>query len=84
VIWEYRHLSASSNDPNCAPDEHLVAQFKAGEEWAFDCIVDRYRERVFRVAYRLLLYFDAADDIAQETFIRAYNKLKRFRGGIST
>jgi RNA polymerase sigma-70 factor (ECF subfamily) len=58
----------------------LVSRFKQGDEAAFDQIVQRYQERIFRFAFRLLQDFDGASDVAQETFIRAYENLGRFRG----
>ena len=61
-------------------DAELVSCFKAGEEQAFNEIVRRYQERIFDLVFRLLQDFDEAHDIAQETFIRAYDKLRGFRG----
>ena len=61
-------------------DEELVRRFKDGEEQAFNEIVRRFQERIFNLVFRLLQDFDEAHDIAQETFIRAHDKLKGFRG----
>ena len=61
-------------------DAELLERFGAGEGSAFDEIVRRYHERIFQFVYRVLQDFDEAADIAQETFIRAYDKLERFHG----
>jgi len=69
-----------SEERSQVSDARLVSRFVAGEEKAFDEIVRRYQERVFSFAFRMLQDFDQADDVAQETFVRAYQKLGRFRG----
>ena len=63
-----------------ADDAELLRRFRDGDESAFDSIVKLYHERVFQFVYRVLQDFDEAADIAQETFIRVYGKLDRFKG----
>ena len=63
-----------------ADDTELLRRFSEGDESAFDSIVKLYHERVFQFVYRVLSDFDDAADIAQETFIRAYDKLGQFKG----
>ena len=63
-----------------ADDTELLRRFSEGDESAFDSIVKLYHERVFQFVYRVLQDFDDAADIAQETFIRAYDKLGQFKG----
>jgi len=62
------------------PDASLVDAARTGDETAFAALVRRYQGLVFAVAHRLLGDRDAAEDITQETFIRAYLSLDRFRG----
>lgn len=64
-------------------DASLVKRFNAGEETAFVEIITRYRERMFSVAFSLLRNRSDADEIAQDTFIRAHRGLARFRGDSS-
>jgi RNA polymerase sigma-70 factor (ECF subfamily) len=59
-------------------DSELVRQAKLGDENAYQQIVDLYREAVFRLAYLIIGDAHDAEDIAQETFIRAYGSLNRF------
>ncbi|MCI0596535.1 MAG: sigma-70 family RNA polymerase sigma factor [candidate division Zixibacteria bacterium] len=62
-----------------ATDSELVAKAKAGNEDAFRQLVVRYQKRIFYLAYRMTKDKDAADDLAQETFIRTYQALPRFK-----
>lgn len=62
-----------------ATDAELVARAKAGNESAFRDLVLRYQKKIFYLAYRMTKDKDAADDLAQETFIRTYQALSRFK-----
>lgn len=62
------------------PDASLVARFKQGDQEAFEQIVIRYRHEITRIAHRMTGDAGEADDIAQETFVRAHGALHRFRG----
>jgi RNA polymerase sigma-70 factor (ECF subfamily) len=61
-------------------DAELVRRFLAGDERAFVEIVNRYRERIFGIALGLLRNHADAEEILQDTFIRAHRGLARFRG----
>lgn len=58
----------------------LVARAKAGEAGAFDQLVKKYRARVYSLALHLTGETSEADDITQDTFVRAYHKLADFEG----
>ena len=60
-------------------DWTLIAQFHAGNEEAFEQLVLRHKDRVYTLAYRVLGDRSEADDVAQETFLRAYERLTDFR-----
>jgi RNA polymerase sigma-70 factor (ECF subfamily) len=64
-------------------DAALVSRFNAGDETAFVEIMARYRERMFSVAFAMLKNRGDAEEIAQDTFIRAHRGLARFRGDAS-
>jgi RNA polymerase sigma-70 factor (ECF subfamily) len=59
----------------------LVAAAQGGDEAAFAGIVRRYQRAIHRVAYGLTRNASDADDLAQETFVRAWQALDRFRVG---
>ena len=61
-------------------DEILVRRAKTRDLDAFRQLVERYRERVYGIARGMTGNHGDADDIAQETFIRAYRKLGDFEG----
>jgi RNA polymerase sigma-70 factor, ECF subfamily len=64
-------------------DVGLVQRFKAGDGGAFDEIVGRYRERMLGIATQFLRNHADAEEVAQDTFIRAYRALANFRGDSS-
>ena len=62
-------------------EEQLISMAQDGDLTAFNALVLRHQDAIFNHAYRMLGDFDAAEDVAQETFIRAYKKSEQFRGG---
>ncbi len=58
----------------------VVARARNGDGDAFEVIVTVYRDRLFGLAVGMLRNRDAAEDVVQETFIKAYRNLKGFRG----
>jgi RNA polymerase sigma-70 factor (ECF subfamily) len=61
-------------------DAMLVQRTLAGEIRAYDLLVIKYQRRVERLIGRMVRDVDLVQDIAQETFIRAYRALAQFRG----
>lgn len=61
-------------------DRELVEQTKAGDSLAFGMLVRRYQRRIFRVAFHLVRSGAEAEDVTQETFVRAYQAIDRFDG----
>jgi RNA polymerase sigma-70 factor (ECF subfamily) len=62
------------------PDELLVERAKRGETRAFEMLVVKYQRRIERLIARMVRDVDLVQDIAQESFIRAYRALPQFRG----
>jgi RNA polymerase sigma-70 factor (ECF subfamily) len=64
----------------------VLAQARSGNRDAFRSIVERHSRAVFRVAFRLTRSEQDAEDIVQETFLKAYQELGRFeaRAGVGT
>jgi RNA polymerase sigma-70 factor (ECF subfamily) len=65
-----------------AADGDLVARAAAGDEEAFAALLERYRDRVFRLAVSILgqAFVGEAEEVTQEVFLRVYHALKSFRG----
>jgi RNA polymerase sigma-70 factor (ECF subfamily) len=62
-------------------DRDLVVRARSGEPEAFEAVVRSYQKRVYGVALRMTRRHEVADDITQETFVRAYSHLDRFELG---
>jgi len=73
-----------SGDPglteNVTEDLESIRQCRAGRPDAFAQLVRKYKDRVFNVTFRLLGDYEEARDVAQSTFIRAYESLAGFKG----
>lgn len=61
-------------------DQELVRRAQQGEKLAFDALVSKYQRKVYRIALRLMGDPADAEDVVQETFIKAYRALPQFRG----
>ena len=62
-------------------DDALITAAQRGDQAAFGEIVRRYQRAVYRVAYALTRNASDADDLAQETFVRAWGAIGRFEIG---
>lgn len=61
-----------------AAEVAAIAEVRAGRTDAFRTLVDRHTRMIFRLAYRLTRNESDADDVVQETFLRAYRNLESF------
>ena len=66
--------------PQADADAILVERVKQGDVRAFEMLVVKYQRRIERLIARMVRDTDLVEDIAQETFIRAYRALPNFRG----
>jgi len=64
-------------------DAQLVSRFNSGEESAFVELMSRHKARIFAAAMALLRNYADAEEITQDTFIRAHRGFSRFRGDSS-
>ena len=60
-------------------DEELVRLGQAGDTKAFDELVDRYRDKVFRLSFKILRHEDDAAEAMQDAFLSAFRGLKNFK-----
>ena len=65
------------------PDRALVDRARAGDVDAFEALVLRYQTRIVNYASTMIRDAGEAEDVAQETFVRAYRALGQFRGDSS-
>ena len=56
-------------------DGYIISQCLDGNSAAFGVLVDRYKESIYALAYSMLHDFHDSEDITQEVFIKAYEKL---------
>jgi RNA polymerase sigma factor (sigma-70 family) len=61
-------------------DENLIQLIRTGNSGAYRALVERYQDLVFTLCSRVLNDSFEAEEAAQETFIKAYQALNRFRG----
>lgn len=61
-------------------DSALVALAQGGDDRAYEMLVIKYQRRIERLVGRMVRDVDIVQDIAQETFIRAWRALRNFRG----
>jgi RNA polymerase sigma-70 factor (ECF subfamily) len=59
-------------------DNELIERVRGGEDEAFRFLVERHSRAIYRSAYRITGNSADADDVVQETFLRAYRSLGRF------
>jgi len=71
---------ATEDPPAPDSDRALVERTVAGDKRAYELLVIKYQRRIQRLIGRMVRDVDLVEDIAQETFIRAYRALHQFRG----
>lgn len=74
-------LNMSESDPNDR-DQELIQLAQQGDMDAFNELVQRHQRAVYSACLRLLRDTHLAEDATQDTFIRAWNSVASFRGGI--
>lgn len=74
---------ADSNTPTGMLEGDLVNRARRGDLAAYDELVKRYQERIYATIYHMTSNHEDANDLAQDSFIKAYQALKSFRGGSS-
>jgi RNA polymerase sigma-70 factor (ECF subfamily) len=70
----------ASGPPGEPSDRDLVAQARGGDSGAFALLVQRHQRQIYRLALRMLGSEQDAEEVLQEAFLNAYQKLGEFRG----
>jgi RNA polymerase sigma-70 factor (ECF subfamily) len=77
-------VARNDSEPSVPTDENvLVQRARRGDLEAYDELVQRYQERIYATVYHMTSNHEDANDLAQESFIKAFQALKSFKGGSS-
>ncbi|MDQ3948899.1 MAG: RNA polymerase subunit sigma-70 [Gemmatimonadota bacterium] len=76
-------MSTVNTKPGGIDESGIAAAAKAGDEAAFTGLTRRYRRELHVHCYRMLASFEDAEDMVQETFLRAWQKRETFQGRAS-
>jgi len=63
-------------------DHELVSKAKEGDMTAFESLVRKYQKSIYAFCHRMTGEHQSADDLSQETFVKAYVSLHRFKDGM--
>jgi len=61
-------------------DQHFINQIIGGNTNAFSILVDRYKDLIFSLALKMVKNREEAEEVAQDTFIKVFNSLDKFKG----
>lgn len=78
-VW--MRLASPKLQPHADDEGTLVRRAQAGDRSGFEVLVERYWDRLYRWLYHLTRSQHAAEDVAQETFLKAFAALGSFRAG---
>ncbi|WJS95874.1 sigma-70 family RNA polymerase sigma factor [Flavobacterium johnsoniae] len=62
------------------PDQHYIDRILQGETNLFAVLVDRYKDMIFTLSLKMVKNREEAEEAAQDTFIKVYNSLSKFKG----
>ncbi|MBI3191534.1 MAG: sigma-70 family RNA polymerase sigma factor, partial [Pedosphaera parvula] len=71
------------NSAEWPEEQALVSRARAGDLAAYDDLIRRYQERIYATVYHMTSNHEDANDLTQESFIKAYQSLKSFKGDAS-
>jgi len=74
-------VSVDSLGKSNPSDQELAKQAQNGDLTAFNLLVERYQALLFNISYRLVGDYETAGDVTQEAFIRAFRRVRQYRGG---
>lgn len=72
-------MSEKRQSSSTITDEVLIEKAKTGDNSAFEELVKKYEKKIYNLAFRLTGNPDEAGDVLQETFLKTYHSLNRFK-----
>ncbi len=72
--------AAESSFAEVSDEAELIAEAKKGNARAFSDLLERYERKIFRLAQHITQNKEDAEDVLQETFLKAYEHLDQFQG----
>ncbi|MFW6101986.1 MAG: RNA polymerase sigma factor, partial [Bacteroidota bacterium] len=69
----------NSNNMDPSSDEYYIERVLQGDHSSYATLVERHKDMVFTLAYRILKSREDAEEISQDAFMKAYRSLKKFR-----
>lgn len=70
----------TEDEPQVHPDLELVARVKTGDLAAFEKLMRQYERQIFRISLQITQNREDAEDIVQDTFFKAFQKIDQFQG----
>lgn len=61
-------------------EEDLIASIKKGNHHAFEILVNQYKDMVFSISLKITEDYQWAEEVAQDSFLKAYQQIHRFKG----
>src|SRR6201993_5548862 len=71
---------AASTETGVFDESHLLAKARAGDAAAFNELITRYSRKIYRLGKHITQNDEDAEDVLQETFLKAFEHLKDFQG----
>ena len=79
TIGEEKDNLGVNKEDEAVSERKLVEAAQNGDKKAYGTLIRRHQKRLFRYVYGLLHSFDAAEDIVQEAFVKAYSNIMSFK-----
>jgi RNA polymerase sigma-70 factor (ECF subfamily) len=81
-LWSYTPMrrTPAGPDSQTPSDEELVSATLRGDRQAYRTLVERYQARIFSMAYDVVRNKEDAEDVTQESFVKAFLSLDKFKG----
>lgn len=74
-------MSSNPQKMTGTSDQHVIEQILQGDRLAYALLVDRYKNLVFTLTLRMLKNREEAEEAAQDTFIKVFKSITKFKGG---